>query len=333
RARERAKLVSRVLSVKSDLKEELSWITSVRVLRSRCTTMSSSSDVDTLDVPGFFVVKSRSGDPSTEDLHARASQAKRFNNGQAYALRSRRSGDTSPPPPYPASDPYSQGFQSSNGLSSLNSPPPAVLMETDSHAVVRAGSVPAAVVSAASSASGSCSGRVLSHGWAFLCADGGVLAWEQGTVSAERAGAAASADQSCLRFEHPTMAPELAAMEPLQVPVEAADLVALTPPWDACGGKRELLFVSPSGLARYWPDLYSPRRFTDVDARSVAPGQSVTRIASVGPSDFLCGLSEGGVLRIRPGLAQPCLLAQSSSMLGLSFSTIRRMGVSWWWWG
>ena len=59
------------------------------------------------------------------------------------------------------------------------------------------------------------------------------------------------------------------------VPVEAADLVALTPPWDARGGKRELLFVSPSGLARYWPDLYSPRRFTDVDARSVAPGQSV----------------------------------------------------------
>lgn len=38
--------------------------------------MSASSDVDTLDVPGFFVVKNRSGDPSTEDLHARASQAK-----------------------------------------------------------------------------------------------------------------------------------------------------------------------------------------------------------------------------------------------------------------
>ena len=54
----------------------------------------------------------------------------------------------------------------------------------------------------------------------------------------------------------------------------------------------------------------------------------VTRIASVGPADFLCGLSEGGVVRVRPGLAQPCLLAQSSSMLGLSFSTIRRMGVS-----
>lgn len=59
------------------------------------------------------------------------------------------------------------------------------------------------------------------------------------------------------------------------VPVEAADLVSLTPPWDARGGKRELLFISPTGLARYWPDLYSPRRFTDVDARSVAPGQSV----------------------------------------------------------
>lgn len=43
-----------------------------------------------------------------------------------------------------------------------------------------------------------------------------MLAWEQGTVSAERAGAAASADQFCLRFDHPTMAQELAAMEPLQ---------------------------------------------------------------------------------------------------------------------
>ena len=58
----------------------------------------------------------------------------------------------------------------------------------------------------------------------------------------------------------------------------------------------------------------------------------VTRIASVGPADFLCGLSAGGVLRIRPGMAQPCLLAQTSSMLGLSFSTIKRMGVSWWRW-
>ena len=59
----------------------------------------------------------------------------------------------------------------------------------------------------------SCFGRFR---WAFLCADGGVLAWEQGMVRAERAGAAVSADQSCLRFDHPTMARELAAMKPLQ---------------------------------------------------------------------------------------------------------------------
>lgn len=65
------------------------------------------------------------------------------------------------------------------------------------------------------------------------------------------------------------------------VPVEAADLVALTQPWEASGGgggggKRELLLVSPTGLARHWPDLHSPRRYTDVDARSVAPKQSVS---------------------------------------------------------
>lgn len=64
--------------------------------------------------------------------------------------------------------------------------------------------------------------------------------------------------------------------------MEAADLVALTQPWEASrgggggGGKRELLLVSPTGLGRYWPDLHSPRRYTDVDARSVAPRQSVS---------------------------------------------------------
>lgn len=36
------------------------------------------------------------------------------------------------------------------------------------------------------------------------------------------------------------------------------------------------MLVSPGGLARYWPDIHSPRRFTDVDARSVAPGQLVS---------------------------------------------------------
>lgn len=59
------------------------------------------------------------------------------------------------------------------------------------------------------------------------------------------------------------------------VSVEAADLVALTQPWEEREGKREVLLVSPGGLARHWPDMHSPRRFTDVDARSVAPGQSV----------------------------------------------------------
>lgn len=48
--------------------------------------------------------------------------------------------------------------------------------------------------------------------WAFLFADGAVLAWEQGMVGAERAGPATSAAQSCLRFEHPTMMDELAVV-------------------------------------------------------------------------------------------------------------------------
>lgn len=52
--------------------------------------------------------------------------------------------------------------------------------------------------------------------WAFLCVDGGILAWEQGMLSAERTGGAVSADQSCLRFDHPSMAAELATMEALE---------------------------------------------------------------------------------------------------------------------
>lgn len=68
----------------------------------------------------------------------------------------------------------------------------------------------------------------------------------------------------------------------LPVPVEAADLVVLTQPWEASDGRRELLLVSPGGLARYWPDLLSPRRFTDVNARSVTAGQSVRDFFGVG---------------------------------------------------
>lgn len=57
--------------------------------------------------------------------------------------------------------------------------------------------------------------------------------------------------------------------------MEPSDLVVLTQPWTASGGKRELLLISPVGLARYWPDLHSPRRFTDIDARLVVSGKWV----------------------------------------------------------
>lgn len=60
--------------------------------------------------------------------------------------------------------------------------------------------------------------------------------------------------------------------------------------------------------------------------------KKVTRVVALGPANFLCGLSKGGVLRVRPGLARPCLLAPATSVLmrGFStgFSTIKRMGVS-----
>ncbi|CAM9684483.1 unnamed protein product [Ectocarpus sp. 6 AP-2014] len=56
---------------------------------------------------------------------------------------------------------------------------------------------------------------------------------------------------------------------------------------------------------------------------------AVTRVVALGPTDFLCGLSRGGILRLRPGLEAPILLTQkTTSVLGRGFSTIRRMGVS-----
>lgn len=70
------------------------------------------------------------------------------------------------------------------------------------------------------------------------------------------------------------------------MPVEAADLVVLTQPWEARDGKRELLLVSPRGLARYWPDLRSPRRFTDVNARSATAGQLVRVFCFLFSSSF-----------------------------------------------
>lgn len=64
------------------------------------------------------------------------------------------------------------------------------------------------------------------------------------------------------------------------MPVEAADLAALSEPWGGEKNTRELLFMSPAGLARYWPDVRSPRRFTDVDLRKevLVPGQVVSVI-------------------------------------------------------
>ncbi|CAN0466521.1 unnamed protein product, partial [Ectocarpus sp. 12 AP-2014] len=227
-----------------------------------CSMDLSSAEVDPSD-GGFFAARSRSGDPTTEDLHARTSQPKRFNSGKAVGLRgARRVWDASSPIPV------------------HDAAPSAALGETASHCVVRAGSVPATVAAAvaASETSGGrgrlCTGRVLSHGWAFICTDTGVLAWEQGMVAAERPGAAVRADQACLRFEHPAMMHELALMAPLGVSVEAADLVAVSQPWEARRGNRQVLLVSPQGQARHWPDLHSPRRFEVVDARSIVRGQS-----------------------------------------------------------
>lgn len=52
--------------------------------------------------------------------------------------------------------------------------------------------------------------------WSFLFADGVVFAWEQMMIAAERPMTVARADQACLRFEHPSLATDLAAVGVLE---------------------------------------------------------------------------------------------------------------------
>lgn len=56
--------------------------------------------------------------------------------------------------------------------------------------------------------------------------------------------------------------------------------------------------------------------------------KQVTRVAVLGPADFVCGLSRGGVVRLRPGVASPCLLTEGSSVLSQGFGMFKKVGVS-----
>ncbi|CAM9947622.1 unnamed protein product, partial [Discosporangium mesarthrocarpum] len=144
----------------------------------------------------------RAGDPSTESLHAQGSSAKRFHAG-------------------------SNGPTRGSGVAGLRNEAPVApannLLQTHDHMVMRAGPVPSDAASHASTAN-DVSGRVLSHGWAYLCADGTIFAWEQGMVASGGTGM----ESPGIRFEHPTMSAELAAVRALEAPVEAADLVVVS---------------------------------------------------------------------------------------------------------
>lgn len=89
------------------------------------------------------------------------------------------------------------------------------------------------------------------------------------------------------------------------VPVEASDLAALSQPWELAGGKRELLMISPAGVARYWPDLHSPRKFTDVDLRKeVLPSGQLVRMPRLPPASGPFGY-QPKVDRFVPGCSDP----------------------------
>ncbi|CAM9225572.1 unnamed protein product, partial [Choristocarpus tenellus] len=163
--------------------------------------MSSTLDPGILQGSAFFPSFRRTGDPSTEKLHALGSSAKRFNGGGGGWARG-----------------SGTGIRDDARMGLTNT-----LIQTDTHMVMRAGPVPGDAAAHASSAN-DVSGRVLSHGWAYLCADGAVFAWEQGMVASGGSGTG----PSCLCFDHPSMAGELAAVRALEAPVEAADLVAIS---------------------------------------------------------------------------------------------------------
>lgn len=54
----------------------------------------------------------------------------------------------------------------------------------------------------------------------------------------------------------------------------------------------------------------------------------VTRVLALGPADFVCGLSSGGVVRVRPGIARPHLLVQGPSYIAYSINLVKKVGVS-----
>lgn len=65
-----------------------------------------------------------------------------------------------------------------------------------------------------------------------------------------------------------------------------------------------------------------------VNALAVNALVQAVRVTVLGPADFGCGLSLGGVVRVRPGLANPCLLTETSSVLSQGFGIVKKVGVS-----
>ena len=109
--------------------------------------------------------------PPSVPPHAWHARTQRFNSGKSYGLRGDgRGGDIVAPPAPPSYAGVGAGVGAAADGGAWSAAADC-LAETETHAVVRAGDVPAAAAAATAaeaSRGGRCSGRVLSHGCVVL---------------------------------------------------------------------------------------------------------------------------------------------------------------------
>jgi hypothetical protein len=183
----------------------------------------------------------------------------------------------------------------------------SVLYQSETHVVERISVAPDDVVRALNSGGGGAESAsivvVPGTSWAVARVQGGLLGWTQPGWS-ENSASVSSLSQ-VVHLDHPG------------VNVHHPPLVAAALP--------ALMSCSANGELRIWKDVGYPRRFMDLNLDINAAEQKVSAVHALGEDDFICGLSNGALWRVRPSEMSAHPLHTSIGGLGSLLSSISTM--------
>ncbi|KAG5181986.1 hypothetical protein JKP88DRAFT_263442 [Tribonema minus] len=218
-------------------------------------------------------------------------------------------------PPQKRQNVDGQGVPGRSGIRRWRQSP----LEHKSHIVDTCNRLPATVRVALESADGGqpIGAKVLTTpSWAVLSLGGRLYVWEQ-LVAPDHSGGAGAPLAHVLELPGGMDEVVGGGGAVSTDAMQRVDMVEAGGP----GGAKELLVLTPRGAGRHWRDVRRPQHNVDTEV-ALGPDEFVTCVVGVNRGEFVCGLSSGAAMWLRPTLSAPVRLAPARSRLGGLISSI-----------